>query len=91
MRCKCSGRLEIAQIALTLVGGQLIKDGLVSFIFLFNHSRGNAVISMADNGESKAGESIAVPVKPAVAAAPPAKPPVAAASRSRRRKADAPD
>ena len=32
---------------------------------------------MADNQELKAGESVAAPVKPAVAAAPPAKPPVA--------------
>ena len=36
---------------------------------------------MADNQESKTGESVAAPVKPAVAAAPPAKPPVAAPAK----------
>ncbi len=36
---------------------------------------------MADNQESKTGESVAAPVKPAVATAPPAKPPVAAPAK----------
>ena len=36
---------------------------------------------MADNQELKTGESVAAPVKPAVAAAPPAKPPVAAPAK----------
>jgi cytochrome b6-f complex iron-sulfur subunit len=36
---------------------------------------------MADNQESKTGENVAAPVKPAVAAAPPAKPPVAAPAK----------
>ena len=38
---ECGG---IVQIALTLMGGRLIKDSLASFIFLSNHWRGYAVI-----------------------------------------------
>ena len=59
----------------------LKQDGIRQIQTREVYDRGNGAVILLYNQESKTGESVAAPVKTAVAAAPPAKPPVAAPAK----------